>query len=418
MSSSNDIRIEWVMRDGTLVPVSSFGTLPRGRRPEVRCPECRETVTLKLGPKRRHHAAHRPGSVCAGATNPETALHINVKCHIADELRRAIGSGVELRTRRGCIGARPVYPSGSGVLDKPRSGGCDRSADQVWITAWDDVQIEFTVGGTSGARRPDIVLLRQGRPVGAIEVVVSHRVDEVKAEMLAALDVPWVEIAATETLYQQPRAWAATDPLRPDRASFPVAWRCETHADEFDRTETARQRAATRVAEGLAGGTTIEALRVADVYRRDGAAIRVMYRVIGVTNDGVLRRLSLERQGRTLSAYLAEDGEEATAFRSRVSADVNRDYERDLAGYRKHGAFTDSPMRWARSAAAAAGADPRRFPQRYRFHPGSMAWEIVPRLEKATWPVAPDAVSLRESVEIALRGTKRGPQTALRSRDD
>ncbi|MEO5568453.1 MAG: competence protein CoiA family protein [Gemmatimonadaceae bacterium] len=400
ITMASDLRIEWVVCDGIRVPVSSFGALPRRARPEAHCPECRDVVTLKLGNERRHHAAHRAGSVC-GALNPETALHINVKCHIAAELSKAIGQGATLRVRRGCLAER-----------------CSQTTDESWMDHWDAVAVEFRLVGPVGHRVPDIALMKEGRVVAAIEVLVSHAVDAEKAAMLEVLDVPWIEVRAAERLYHQPDAWTIAAPLNAERDSVAAGWRCETHTREHKNAIAVAERRAEYVAGAALNGNSIEALRVADVYRENGSVMRLQYRIVGVVNAGVLRRLALERHGNTLSAYLADPDESADAFRARVSADLHRDFLTDLAGEKRHGAFTDSPMRWLRGEQAAGGAPVRRYPQRYQFEADRNTWSVKPALSGAQWPVATDAASVRQSVEIALRGTRRGPQTSLVPRDE
>lgn len=83
-----DPKLAWVEVAGEMHHVSSFAHFPPQERPEVRCPECREVLTLKLGPIRAHHAAHRPRSGCAAAS-ADGAARLNERFERSPE---AVGS--------------------------------------------------------------------------------------------------------------------------------------------------------------------------------------------------------------------------------------------------------------------------------------------------------------------------------------
>ena len=84
--------------------------------------------------------------------------------------------------------------------------------------------MEYTISN----RRPDIALLDGGNVIAAIEVFVTHRVSEVKAEHLASLGIPWMEVRASETLYSGETPWDSNNPLPGIRLHpNPVDWKCE-----------------------------------------------------------------------------------------------------------------------------------------------------------------------------------------------
>ena len=92
---------------------------------------------------------------------------------------------------------------------------CPIPATVPWLEDWDDVRVECRVA----SRRPDIVLFRGGREVGAVEFVVSHAVDREKAVALRASGMPWVEVRAADVWGGSPeRSWAGTTPLPVTRA--------------------------------------------------------------------------------------------------------------------------------------------------------------------------------------------------------
>lgn len=154
-------KLEWVVADGSrLVNVRDFKENSLQRRPQVMCPQCGQLVTMKLGALVVPHAAHRPGDLCA-ATAPETALHLNAKFHLAAELEAI--SCIDVHER--CRNAGRNWNS------------CPEHRARRWLPEWNRVEVELTVGG----RRPDITLLRDLVPVGAIEVCVTNPVDGTKA---------------------------------------------------------------------------------------------------------------------------------------------------------------------------------------------------------------------------------------------
>jgi hypothetical protein len=175
-------------------PVSRFAAMKPRQRPTALCPQCERPVILKLGPVRKHHAAHHPGEVCS-ATQPESALHISVKCHIADELRRAGSARIPLIVVERCAVGRSVLVATSETLSPHElsSSPCDATQEHLAALTWDDVVVERRIAGHDAedstlARTPDIVLLNASVPILAIEVFVTHRVDQIKAEALAVLE--------------------------------------------------------------------------------------------------------------------------------------------------------------------------------------------------------------------------------------
>src|SRR5262245_27060588 len=110
-SGSGSASLEWVRTaDGLLGHVSSWAHLPpherprntRGEPPAVVCPVCKGTWVIKIPKYKAHHAAHAPGAVCR-VTRPETALHFNLKCLIATELRLASTAGMPLLVQDTCV---------------------------------------------------------------------------------------------------------------------------------------------------------------------------------------------------------------------------------------------------------------------------------------------------------------------------
>lgn len=231
------IKLEWVSVNDQIVHVSSLSAAPLAERRAARCPACRERVTLRLGSIKAHHAAHQAGSSCA-TTAPETAIHVNSKYYLAAQLRLAR----ELHLLERC-----AHPACTEVRTLPR-----------WQVGWTDVEVEHSIG----TRRPDVVLLRDGGPVAAVEVRVSHAVDQAKADALKSLGVPWTEVMGSAGLYSGDHPWKFDRPL-PVQAGDWEAWLC--HACGL---RAAREKEAEQVAQQLAIKTReTNELRLAEVVR-------------------------------------------------------------------------------------------------------------------------------------------------------
>jgi hypothetical protein len=355
--------LAWVLVDGQPRSVSDFAELPPRRRPRPSCPLCGRRLTLKLGRIRRHHAAHAPNDACA-ATAPETALHIDTKLYLAAQLRAAVGSDPTLLIRRRC----------EGTLHEK----CDVVRDERWAQGWNEVDVES--GVAAGSRlRPDILLAKNGVPIAAIEVLVSHRVPDEKAAALENAGVPWIEVRANSGLLEGETAWSVSGALpavRVGRAGASRTWRCDAHLRRSRRLRGAR---------------------VVDVYRPGGVHYRSLYRVDEQTVEEAVVALVLRRDGREVASHVCDDTSEAQrsawrALRIAFTEDVQR-----LIG--QGTGFHDSPMRWASGNAAAnlveealldvRSGDPTplatRYPRRWYFARASGRWFLPDDMRDVRW---------------------------------
>ncbi|HEX8213312.1 MAG TPA: competence protein CoiA family protein [Longimicrobium sp.] len=204
-----------------LEPVSRWVGVPPAARPEAFCPVCCARVVTKCGEVLRPHYAHSSDTSSCPAGAPESALHLNTKLLIAEALRNA----GRLRIRKVCAGAPR----------RGRTSHCDIPETMDWLHGWDDVLVEYDLPSV----RADVILLRQGCPIGAIEVYVTHEVDHAKIETLRTLGVPWVEVRARDVIPEPGTGlpWVAGAPLlvrRTDREA-PLPWRCPFHRAEWER---------------------------------------------------------------------------------------------------------------------------------------------------------------------------------------
>lgn len=224
------IEPQWILlSNDTLHHVSVFDHLDPRQRPLAFCPLCGQTVILKLGTKRTHHYAHYAPNLCA-AQHPETALHLNTKHYLA----HCLDSATELHIQLPCSRCR-----------KP-------TAMLAWKN-WHTVAVEYQLD----PMRPDIVLLNNGVPVGAIEVRVHHAVTREKEQWFLKNRLPWIELLANETLY------SGVDPWTPDRALPVVA---TSFHGMCDRCATRQQK--TSPLSGRYVYQHIHAIKVIDRYRR------------------------------------------------------------------------------------------------------------------------------------------------------
>lgn len=169
------VQLAWALdRDGKKVAVTALDPASRRSRAPFRCPGCEDPLVPHLGNVRARHFAHEPGSACP-LTAPETALHLNAKERLLFLCGEAFSGRGRVILRARCPACRRAMP-----LDLAEVG--DEARDEERI----------------GPLRPDVVVLKSGQPVLALEVLVTHAVDAEKEAALAALGVPAAEIDARE----------------------------------------------------------------------------------------------------------------------------------------------------------------------------------------------------------------------------
>jgi hypothetical protein len=343
-------RLAWVRVGSEIVHVSAFSSRRIAERPEARCPVCDEPVILRLGDLRAHHAAHTAGSGCVLA-HGESALHLNVKYHVASEL--GWGSDRPLVVRLRCAGRSFDESTG-------RRARCEATLDRELCAGWDAARIEFPLGGA----RPDVVLLRDGKPVTAIEVRATHAIDAPAASALNALGVPWGELRASRALTDSLAGWRLGDPLPVQRTSDTDEWRCPVH-------ERRHRMAACRLSDGFRPWLA----RIVDVYRREGgherdafymeAEIRsrrvIAVRLMHVADDDVIARVG-------------------AVSRAAAKLHLHRAFLRWVQRRRAAGCIVDSPSGWAPARRLPLEPTALRMsftvqPIRYRFSRATARWE-------------------------------------------
>lgn len=171
--------LEFVLVENQIHHVSEYQNLKPKDRPYAICPECKQQVIMRLGEIRMFHAAHKGDSDCK-LTNPESALHLNAKYHLFQELR----TGLPLYVYNRCKGVN--------------EHGCKHRSKEknLLFRDWDEVALEYPMGGF----RSDIALLKNSIPVAIIEIYVTHAIDREKEKLLKEVSLPWIEIDASDIL--------------------------------------------------------------------------------------------------------------------------------------------------------------------------------------------------------------------------
>lgn len=159
------------------------------------CPACGGPVLLRRGPIRVPHFAHRPDPAypASAACRPETAIHRAAKLQI----RQAIADWKAGR------GPQPVIQRHCAV--------CQRKVHQPLPDDLEEAVLEYRLPDGFVV---DVALMARGEVRAAVEIRVSHPVEEEKARRLP---VPFVELDGHEVV-EKPLEWRPIrERLRPYR---------------------------------------------------------------------------------------------------------------------------------------------------------------------------------------------------------
>lgn len=336
--------LAWVIVEEALRHVSDFAELKPRLRPRATCPVCEERLTLKLGRRVSHHAAHRAGAHCRAA-HPETAVHLNCKFHLARELSGA----AELTIRRTCSGDSALAP-------------CDAMQDATWVSGWDRVEVEMRLG----TRRPDLTLFAGSEVVGAIEVCVTNAIDAARAADLDRLGVTWIEVSGSRQIFYGDEPWRHGEPLVVQRVSG-KPWLCDT----------CEQAQAERL-HRESNGPRVRWARIVDFFFPSGKKLRDVFEVVEHLIDSRAAKVTLER--RRLEAPIATEMPPITkdsykALTAAFRAHLKREQTRKRA-------VVDSPMTWVNpddailtSNAVVFGG--LHYPYRYQWDAARRHWKQV-----------------------------------------
>ena len=163
------LRMPFALRGEALVHVSEVDA---GRRPECACPGCGAVVVARRGDLKRHHFAHDRGiAACAR----ESALHATAKRLLHAAVEAAIAARRPLTLRWAC-------------------DLCGEQHERNLVGKAAAVALEHRLG--DGLCRPDVLLFNAaGRPIAAVEVVVSHPPEEAARAFYARENIALIEVA-------------------------------------------------------------------------------------------------------------------------------------------------------------------------------------------------------------------------------
>lgn len=344
MPTPHDIQLRWAVIDNQLQEISAFDHLEPHKRPPAFCPLCQRPVTMKLGTVRAYHCAHQPNDVCS-ATNPETALHLNMKFYIAQQLRQV-----------------------DKLIIEERCWSCSNTRHQIKFADWDQVAVEYTLGKLY---RPDVALLADGRSVGAIEVLVTHKVDDPKASYYESHNIEWIEVAGKESFYEGTYAWTADKPM-PIQRSHPAlqGWKCPDCLQREEDEKALQARWRQQQEQQKANAEQILYSRLVDFYYRSGKKYREWYFIKQIIKNGEVAQTILTTEGRNIIARQLGPTNEEKIQR------LHRGFQEHVKAKGSGAAAVDWHMTWRKWQAGqkihAKNFD--RFPFRYEWDTKTRKW--------------------------------------------
>ena len=252
---TKDIFPQWVLVNRQIQRVSAFSNLPPALRPVAKCPLCLNPVIMKLGHERVHHYAHQPDIVCA-ATHWETALHLNTKYYIYEQLLL----GTQLYLEQQCSGC---YGKGKSVS---------------WVKNWHKVELEYSFD----LFRSDIAVIGTSGTINAIEVIVTHHVEEDKEDFYKLQGVPWLEVNACESIYEGENPWTIDQPLPYSFCKPPLtSWTCDYCRTQLRIDEEIKRKAEYR----QHNHNEIIFAKLVDYYYPSGKKYRETYYIMKVVRN-------------------------------------------------------------------------------------------------------------------------------------
>jgi hypothetical protein len=264
---------------------------------------------MKLGKINVHHYAHKPDSDCP-ATQPETALHLNTKFHIYKQLLL----GTKLDIKQEC------------------SNDCRSCRSVTWVGGWEDVRIESEIGKV----RPDIVIIENDEKKNAIEIRVTHPVEDEKKEFYKTNNISWLEIKAFESIYDGENAWKIDQPLQFSFCYPPLPeWTCGVcQKDELSKLWEQLEK--LQLTEDFTNKYSQTMLRkIVDFYYSSGEKRRCFYYLSKVNSHDKPDRYLFFGENKEVANQ--QEGENCDAFLESVFHRIDHDIENRF----KNSAFTN-----------------------------------------------------------------------------
>jgi len=338
MTDLKDIKPKWVLINENLYEISKFSHLPSQKRPHAICPICRRPVILKLGKYNVHHYAHNPEDICT-ITQPETALHLNVKFHIYQQLLKAQKIYIEKRCDRFL---------------------CNKKTKQLFLKGWDNVKVEYQ----TDSFRPDISLFKENKLIGAIEILVSHKMTDDKVQYFTDQKISWIEIKADEDLYNGNDTWNHEKPL-PFYSCYPEPkhWICDNCKELRHQMDEHNKEIDKQVEYKKYNYTRIHAAKMVDYYFPSGKKYREVYFVMKKLRNGDWVKAWVEtEQNRILTT-------ESSPITKDSMKKLSKAVKKNINSFRSKGAIVDVSMDWRlwKSGSKFVARDIDGFPFRYEW---------------------------------------------------
>ncbi len=179
--STSNCKLAYALNaEGVLVHVD---TVPNGDACGCFCPKCKEPLMARnRGSKRQHHFAHKSDSSCQGAY--ESTLHLMAKEIIKEEKKMML----------------PKYEKPRQYVTEIRSSYYSSLCDyepyvkmEPYTISFDEIELEKR--NDSNDLQPDCVgIINKKKKRLAIEICVTHPVDDIKKEKIKQLELDCVEI--------------------------------------------------------------------------------------------------------------------------------------------------------------------------------------------------------------------------------
>ena len=160
--SLTEILLPFGVREGSLVHISE---VERGKACGCLCPACGDKLVAKKGRVQQHHFAHLAGADCRSSV--ESALHFAAK-EILDRSSKVSLPAVKVN-----------FPGGKAPIEI--------APEQDYKMS--DVRLERKLGSVV----PDVTVQIRGREL-AIEIYVTHKVDDEKVDRFRSLGLSAIEI--------------------------------------------------------------------------------------------------------------------------------------------------------------------------------------------------------------------------------
>lgn len=215
--------------------------------------------------------------------------------------------------------------------------------------------------------------------MAAIEVCATHAVPPEKAEALAALSLPWIEVKADAALYDAEKPWTADTPLPALRRKPASDWRCDSCTRYRDERERQRREAEEKAAYRVR--LRRKHKRVIDLYYPHGRHVREILWELVEKRDGEIVGVQLwrERRDKVMCEVRVRNGDLEAARR-----ELWETFRRWVEYHEGNDALVDLVTDWipAKKATGATAAVPY-YPSRYAFD----FWKGWQRKEPAPEPV-------------------------------